>query len=196
MLRCHALDDDDYTVILVAAPIYNGGGPVDLGADTAALATLHERIDQLNKRGLARSLKAAQRYGASALDGAVILHRALELLFSYNRLIRTLWLDGTMYLVTGERFFEQQNSEEYALMAALKESGVVEEPLPCPDSPSTDDLGESGDSRPIGAWIASLALETPAGQGLSEDRRTQLREWSHGGVELSSILALLAESET
>lgn len=200
MPKKRAMNDADYTVILVAAPIDIEGRLINLRTDPSGIAKLFfARVDELDKRSLARSLKAARRYEWTGLDGRELLYRAVCMMLLFNRLIVTLCLDGTTYFVTGEEFREQRCHlvEEYALMAALQESGLTEEPISDADFASTDDFVGPGvtDSRPIASWIARLALETEAGQRLPKDQTKQLREWSHGEGESPLVVALVAESE-
>jgi hypothetical protein len=190
-----SLDEDDYEVILVVAPIDRRGNVVDVEADGAALAALHTRVDELDRSRLSRAKKAARRHGLeSHSNGADILHDAIERLLKFNRLLAKLCLDGTIYLVTGEAVGELRANDEYGLMAALQESGIVEDPIADEDLGLPIDSSGPGDMRPIAAWIASLILETSSGRRLSQPQRTRLQDWSREGDDPNQVHSLTIPS--
>lgn len=160
---------------MVPAPRDRRGNVVDVEKDAVALAALHRRVDSLHGASLDRSLQAARRYsGGFGPDGSGVLHTAVDQLLQYNRLIVKLCLDGTVYLVTGERVSEWRVNDEYGLMAALQESGILDEPI------ADDDLRRAGEaprrenSSPVYGWLASLIVEATEGQRLTERQRSAL----------------------
>jgi len=175
-------NDHEYEAILVAAPIDSNGNLVDVEQDESARNALHRRVDRLGRGDLGRVVKAAKRQGLTKYpDGAEILHAAIDRVLIYNRLVTSLRLDRTVYLATGEDLGDRLGAEEYGLMAALQESGILEDPITDADTRLRTQLTAAEDSRPIAAWIAGLILDTSSGGRLPEAELARLGDWCREG---------------
>src|SRR4051795_10642562 len=90
-----------YVAVVVPAPVDGAGRPLDTD-DPLVIAALHRRVDALDGPGRDRALAAARAAGFDAhADGRELLHRAVDVVIPWNRLVNTLTLDGRDRLVTG-----------------------------------------------------------------------------------------------
>ena len=188
---------EDYVLTVFPAPADTRGNPIDLEYEPGAVATLHERVDDLDKGTVGRSVRTARRYGLDdSPSGADLLHRAIDRLLGYQRFVVTLQLDGTTYVVTGEEFGEQHGIDDYALVAALGESGITEAPIPDADLSTPPPADGPANAEPIASWIAGLILETDPGRRLAADKRDRLGKWWCAGVPSSAASRLTAKPGT
>jgi hypothetical protein len=146
---------DRYRVILTPLPVNEHGAALD-GEDPAVLSALHRRVDALDGPTRDRAVTAAREAGLDAYaDGRELLHRAVDVVLPWNRLVNTLALDGRDHLVTGETAFEMQGVEEPGLLAALAASEITREPLAETEGHGEPDTTQE-DLRPLAAWLAGL----------------------------------------
>jgi hypothetical protein len=185
--------DDPYVVVLAPAPTNQQGTALDTD-DPLVLAALHHRVDALDGTVLDTAVTAAGSAGLDEQpDGRELLHRAVDVVVPWNRLVNTLVLDDRPYLVTGETIFEMHDFEEPGLLAALAASGITSERL------ADDHGGEAAHTTPedlrlIASWLAGLVTDAGNGHMPSEHIKALTaiaRLGADTQSDLSPILSML-----
>jgi hypothetical protein len=170
-----------YLAFVVPAPIDRAGCTLDTD-DPFVRAALHLRVDELDGPALDRAAAAASAVGLDDYaDGLELLHRAVDVVIPWNRLVNTLTLDGRDHLVTGVTGVDAVDVEEPGLLAAVAAAGVTAEPLPEFEGLDTPG-GERVDLRPLAAWLAGL-VTAAAATGLAGDLIEDLAEVERFGTD-------------
>jgi hypothetical protein len=184
-----------YLVILASAPVNEHRSALD-AENPLVFSALHRRVDALDGPTLERAVSAAGGAGLDAhTDGRDLLHRAVDVVVPWNRLVSMMVLDGRDYLVTGETAFEMQGIEEPGLLAALAASEITSEPFAASERHGESDTTQE-DLRPLAAWLAGLVTGTDT-TDLTADLIDGLAEVERFGTDFDaplSSLGLLIES--
>jgi hypothetical protein len=178
-----------YVAVVVPAPIDGAGCPLDTD-DPFVRTALHRRVDELDGPALDGAVAAARAAGLDAdTDGRELLHRAVDVVIPWNRLVYTLTLDGRAHLVTGLTGVDAVDVEEPGLLAALATAAITAEPLPEFEGRDTP-RGERVGLRPLAAWLAGL-VTVAAGTGLAGDLIEDLAEAERFGTDAGDPLGSL-----